>query len=107
MAFYELRQYEIRPGKMEAWIKLMEEEIIPFQVSKGMIISGSFRGEDDDSVYIWLRRFESESERERLYKDVYESDLWKNVLSDQVGKLINRETISVQRIVPTALSILK
>ena len=107
MAFYELRQYEIRPGKMDAWIKLMEEQIIPLQVSKGMIISGSFRGEGDDSVYVWLRRFESEAERERLYKEVYESDLWKNELTDQVGQLINRETTSVQRIVPTPLSILK
>jgi hypothetical protein len=23
-AFYELRQYKIRPGKMAAWLKLME-----------------------------------------------------------------------------------
>lgn len=107
MAFYELRQYEIRPGKMEAWVKLMEERIIPLQVSKGMVISGMFRGESDDSVYVWLRRFESEAERERLYKEVYESDVWLNELTDQVGQLINRETISVQRIVPTPLSILK
>jgi hypothetical protein len=58
MAFYELRQYSIRPGKMEAWIKCMEEEIIPFQVAKGMVITGS-----DDSVYVWMRRFENEAER--------------------------------------------
>ena len=107
MPFYELRQYEIRPGKMDAWIKLMEEEIIPFQVSKGMVIAGSFRGETDDSVYIWIRRFESEAERERLYKEVYESDTWLNSLTDRVGQLINRETINVQRLVPTSLSILK
>ena len=58
MAFYELRQYEIRPGKMDEWLKLMEEEIIPFQIEQGMVIAGSFRGEEDDSVYIWIRRFE-------------------------------------------------
>ena len=45
MAFYELRQYFVRPGKMNEWVKIMEEEIIPFQVSKGMVICGSFRGE--------------------------------------------------------------
>jgi len=28
----------------------MEEEIIPFQVSKGMLITGSYRGEKDDGV---------------------------------------------------------
>ena len=30
MAFYELRQYFVRPGKMDEWVKIMEEEIIPF-----------------------------------------------------------------------------
>ena len=44
MAFYELRQYHVRNGKMAAWLKLMEEEIIPFQVSKGMVITSSYRG---------------------------------------------------------------
>ncbi|MBS0243013.1 MAG: NIPSNAP family protein [Proteobacteria bacterium] len=103
-AFYELRQYKIRPGKMEAWLKLMENEIIPFQVSKGAIITASFRGETDESVYVWMRRFESEAERERLYKAVYESDHWKNVISPQVGELIDRAAINVQRIVPTRMS---
>lgn len=104
MVFYELRQYKIKPGKMEAWLKLMEGEIIPFQVSKGAVITGSYRGETDESVYVWVRRFTSEQERERLYKAVYESDHWKNVISPQVGELIDRSAINVQRIVPTRLS---
>ena len=41
MAFYELRQYTIRPGKMAEWLTLMEGEIIPFQVAQGMVITGS------------------------------------------------------------------
>jgi len=104
MAFYELRQYTIRPGKMEAWIKCMEDEIIPFQVAKGMLITGSYRGEKDDSVYVWMRRFENEAERERLYKAVYESEHWKSVISPKVGELIDRSSINVQRIVATRLS---
>ena len=64
MAFYELRQYKILPGRMDDWLELMEQEIIPFQVAKGMVITGSYRGEDDDSVYVWMRRFESEEQRE-------------------------------------------
>ena len=63
MAFYELRQYRVLPGKMDGWVEMMEQQIIPFQVSKGMVITGSFRGETDDSVYVWLRRFESEAQR--------------------------------------------
>ena len=104
MAFYELRQYKIRPGKMAAWLTFMEGEIIPFQVAKGAVITGSFRGETDESVYVWIRRFESEAERERLYAAVYQSDHWKNNIAPKVGELIDREAINVQRIVPTRLS---
>jgi hypothetical protein len=91
MAFYELRQYKVRPGKMDAWVKIMEEEIIPFQISKGMVICGSFRGETDDSAYVWLRRFESEAEREALYKAVYESDHWKTKIAPRVPDHLDRE----------------
>lgn len=105
MAFYELRQYVIRPGKMDEWLKLMHEEIIPFQTAKGMVITGSYRGETDDSVYIWTRRFESEAERERLYAAVYQSDHWKTNISPRVGQCIDREQIKVQRLVPTKGSV--
>ena len=104
MAFYELRQYKIKPGKMEEWLAYMEGEIIPFQVGKGMVITGSFRGEKDDSVYVWIRRFESEAQREKLYAAVYESEHWKTVVSPKVGELIDRSAIQVQRILPTRLS---
>lgn len=107
MAFFELRQYEIRPGKMAEWVKMFDEEILPFQVSKGMVVTGCFQGEEDDSVFVWIRRFESEAERERLYKAVYESDVWRNEMTDRVGELINRETISSQRITPTAASVMR
>ena len=104
MAFYELRKYKIRRGKMNEWLKLMEGEIIPFQVSKGMVITGSFRGETDDSVYIWLRRFNNEKERERLYRAVYEDPHWTNDIAPRVGKLMRREKIEIQRIIPTKKS---
>ncbi len=105
MAFYELRQYKVRPGKMAEWLEIMENEIIPFQVGKGMVITGSYRGEEDDSVYVWMRRFESEEERERLYAAVYESDTWKNDISPRVGEILDRDAMVVTRLVPTTLSV--
>jgi hypothetical protein len=104
MAFYELRQYKVLPGKMDEWVKIMEEEIIPFQVSKGMVICGSFRGETDDSAYVWLRRFESEAEREALYKAVYDTDHWKTKIAPRVPQCLDRAAMVVTRIVPTAKS---
>jgi hypothetical protein len=104
---FELRQYHIRPGQREKWVKCMEEEIIPFQVKMGMVILGSFTGEEDESVYVWLRRFESEAERKRLYDLVYQSDYWKNEIAPKVPGLIDREQIKVTRLVATPHSVIQ
>jgi hypothetical protein len=100
--FFELRQYTIKPGKMDEFVKLMENEIIPFQVAQGMIINGMFRGEQDETKFVWIRRFESESEREELYKKVYQSDYWKNTIAPRVPDMLEKTEIT--RIVPTKLS---
>ena len=72
--FFELRIYQVFAGKMTEWLELMENTIIPFQVSKGMIIHGSFTENSFDrfhlsngiremdtlenrNLYIWIRRF--------------------------------------------------
>jgi hypothetical protein len=104
MAFYELRQYKVKPGKLTEWIKIMEEEIIPFQVSKGMVICGSFGGEEDETAYVWLRRFESEEHRKQLYAAVYETDYWKNEMGPRVPEYLDREQNVVTRIIPTSKS---
>jgi len=102
--FYELRQYRMRPGQRDNWVKCMEEEIIPFQVSKGMVIMGSFVGEEDDGLYVWIRRFENEEERKRLYREVYESDYWKNEIAPKVPQMLDRDAFEVKRIVATPKS---
>jgi hypothetical protein len=105
--FFELRQYHIRPGQQKAWVACMEEEIIPFQVKMGMVVLGSFVGEEDESVYVWLRRFESEQERKRLYDLVYQSDYWKTEIAPRVPTMIDRELIKVTRLVATPRSVIQ
>ena len=104
--FFELRQYRTRPGQRENWVRFMEEKIIPFQVSKGMVILGSFVGQEEDDLYIWIRRFDSEPERERLYKEVYESDYWKNEIAPRVPEMLDREKIKVTRLEATPRSVI-
>jgi len=101
--FFELRQYKINPGKQAAWVKLMEEEIIPFQTKQGMDIRGSWVGEEDESQYFWMRGFESEEERERLYKAVYESDAWTKEIAPKAGECVD-SVVEVTRIVATPKS---
>ncbi len=104
MAFYELRQYKILPGKMDDWVDFMETVVIPFQVSQGMMITASFRGEEDDSVYVWMRRFDSEAERAALYEAVYESDTWTNDIGPKIPDMMDRSAIQVTRLNATPKS---
>ncbi len=103
--FFELREYRTKPGQRKNWVRFMEEQIIPFQSGKGMVIVGSFVGQEEDDLYIWIRRFESESERERLYKVVYESDTWKNEIAPKIPEMMDREKIVVRRIEATPKSV--
>ena len=105
--FFEFRQYTIAPGTRDEWVKYMESVIIPFQISKGMVVVGSFVDEEDENLYYWMRRFKNEKERERLYKKVYESDEWKNEIGPKAGEMLLREKIVVKRIVPTPRSVIE
>ena len=105
--FFELREYRTHAGQRENWVKFMEDEIIPFQVGKGMVILGSFVGQEEDDLYIWVRRFESEEERVKLYEAVYESDYWKDEMAPRVPEYIDRERTVVTRMEPTGKSVLR
>lgn len=105
--FFELRQYRTMPGQREKWVRFMEEEIIPFQVSKGMVILGSFVGQEEDDLYVWIRRFDSEEERKRLYAAVYESDHWKNNIGPRIPEMMDRSKIVVSRIEATPKSVIQ
>ena len=104
---FELRQYRTRPGQRENWVRLMEEEIIPFQTAKGMVIVGNWVGEQEEDLYVWMRRFDSEAERVRLYREVYESDHWKEQIAPKIGDLIDRQKIVVTRMTPTSKSVIR
>ena len=51
-----------------------------------------------------MRRFESEAQRETLYKAVYDTDYWKNTIAPRVGECLDRSAMVVTQIVPTAKS---
>ena len=105
--FFELREYRTLPGQRENWVRFMEEEIIPFQVSKGFVILGSFVGEEEDDLYVWIRRFESEEERENLYAAVYESDKWVNEIGPKIPGMMDRSKIVVRRLEASSRSVIQ
>ncbi len=105
--FFELREYRTLPGKRQDWVNYMEQVIIPFQVGKGMVILGSFVGQEEDDLYIWIRRFEDDAEKERLYEAVYESDQWKNEIGPKIPGMMDRSKIVVRRIEASSRSVIQ
>jgi hypothetical protein len=107
MAFFELRQYRSMPGRRDDLVRWMEDTVIPFQSSKGMVIVGSWVGETEDDLYVWMRRFESEEQRKAQYDAVYKSDEWTNSIAAGATDILDREKIIVTRIEATPASILR
>lgn len=105
--FFELREYKTQPSKRASWVEFMEEVIIPFQESKGMIIVGSFVGQDDGNLYVWIRRFASELERIKQYKDVYESDHWKKNIEPKISSMLDIEKAEIKLVKATKSSKIK
>lgn len=103
---FELRRYPLKPGMRDAWVKWMDEEIIPYQLSKGMVILGTFVDEENDK-YVWIRRFESEAHKEALYEATYGDDKWKNEYSPKVGDYIDRDNLEVTIIKSTPRSFMQ
>ena len=52
--FFELRQYRIKKGKMKQWVKYAEDVLLPFQISQGMVIVGTFVGQEEEDLFGYL-----------------------------------------------------
>jgi hypothetical protein len=73
----------------------MAEHIIPDQTAAGATILASFTGVEEDDLYVWIRRFDSEEARQAFHRDYYTSEHWVNDLKPKVGDLIDRSKIVV------------
>ena len=106
--FFELRTYRTKPGMLDQWAKVMDEKIIPFQISKGMVVVGSFIGEDEEDLYVWIRRFESDEQKDQLYRAVYEDSVWKKDLKPLADEMLDRKKgIDVKKILATPKSVVQ
>ena len=104
---YELRQYKVKKGKMKQWVKLFEEQIVPFQVAHGMVVPASFTAIEKTDQFVWLRRFKNEAERTRLYSKVYKNEHWKKVILPRVDEVLVRAAIVTTLMSPTPKSVMQ
>lgn len=104
---FELRRYEVAPGRRDEWEKLMQSTVAPYMASKGMVIVGMFLEEHTDDGYIWIRRFDNEEHRRTLYEAVYESAHWKSVISPMITGMTVVDKMTVTRMRPAAGSVVQ
>ncbi|MCA1646635.1 MAG: NIPSNAP family protein [Chloroflexi bacterium] len=105
--FFELRQYRIFPGKRDEWVRFMEERIMPGQLARGVVIVGSFVGQQDDDVYVWIRRFDSEEHFAAFNENYYGSDEWKNELRPIVTTMLDFPSVVITRLEATPKSVIR
>lgn len=100
--FYEFRRYHARPGRREDLIEYMTAVVIPFMTTKGMDITASFTDEQDPHSFVWMRRFEDETQRQHLYAAVYDSVEWQTVIAPPADQMMLRDLAVITRLVPTS-----
>lgn len=103
---YELRHYTIQPGQMAAFIDIMETIAIPFQVSQGMEVIGSFVSSEDPDCFVWLRRYRDEQHKLQLYDLVYGSETWQSEIRPRFDAMLIREKMRCELLHPTPRSLL-
>ena len=104
---FEIRRYQARPGRRDEWVRYMEEVVIPFQIDNGMQLIASFIDQQDEDGYVWIRRFDSEEQREQACAAVYESDRWKNEIGPVCEALLIPEEFVITTVTPTPVSPLR
>ncbi|WP_280270535.1 NIPSNAP family protein [Nocardia wallacei] len=98
--FIEHYEYRVNPGMWEQWEEFMLELAVPYQQSRGMRILGLFWADDDHTRFVWMRSFESDDERDRLYAAIYESEHWQRKMLPEVRRLVVKGSSRTTRLAP-------
>ena len=89
---FQLRQYDIHPGEMAAWVEVFETHIRPLHERLGMTIHGAWQALDTNT-FIWLRSFETETAI-AILEAAYFNSPERKALGDLPQQLIEKMTIT-------------
>ena len=79
----EIRTYTLHPGKRREFVAWFEDEMVPAMEQFGFTIVGSFESIEDEDVFVYLRSFSDEAERDRLTATFYASETWLSGMRDK------------------------
>lgn len=89
----ELRNYALKPGHRNRFVKFMNQIIIPKQESQHGYILSQFGLREGDDNYVWLRGFADMPTRSQFLKDFYSSGYWKQHRDETNSMMTNIDYI--------------
>ena len=108
MAYFQLRQYFIKPGKRAEAIIVMEEVLLPYVIAKGSVVTGRFMVKaDEGEYYAWLPRYESEAEQERVENAIRGEDRWGSEIFPALTEVFDFSKAAIIRLDALPTSILR
>ena len=72
----ELRQYAMKPGRVDDLIHLFDQHFLSGQEQVGMTMIGQFRNLDDPDRFVWLRGFPDMKSRQQSLEAFYNGPVW-------------------------------
>jgi hypothetical protein len=98
--FYEIRRERAKPGRGADLARWMDEVCIPLHVRAGMDVVASFVDRDDEEGFVWIRRFASDEERERVVEAAHADPRFATDIVPAADDLFAGEA-STTRLIPT------
>jgi hypothetical protein len=97
--FIEQYEYQVNEGMWEQWEGFMDRAVL-YQQSCGMTVLGLFWADNDHTRFVWMRQFDSDEQRDRLYSAVYDSEFWKQNMLPEVRRLVVKGSSRTTRLTP-------
>jgi hypothetical protein len=93
----ELRQYTLLRGCRDALVDLFEAELVEPQERAGMRVIGTFRDLDEPTRFVWLRGFESMSDRARGLAAFYDGPVWRQHREAANATMVDSDNVLLLR----------
>jgi hypothetical protein len=94
---FELRQYELVPGRRDALIDLFERELVESQEAVGIHLIGTFVDLDDPDRFVWIRGFRDNAARTGALSGFYDGPVWAAHRAEANATMIDSDNVLLLR----------
>jgi hypothetical protein len=94
---YQLRDYDVRPGEMDAWLGEWMANIRPMREKFGFQVVGAWRVEAQER-FVWILGYEGEGGFEEADRRYYESPDRRALVPDPARHLVETRKQFIERV---------